>query len=139
MKIKKKKSETTSKPTESLDEYLAKDITPDTQEVESPAKKPTFKILSQMHEQELNMVKSAAKTAGKTVSAWCRKVLVAEAAHVLSVPEPALPDFAHGPNSTVKEAADKLGLSVKEFKRRAAELLVSQTLAPPARVEESAA
>jgi hypothetical protein len=137
VKIKKKK---TIPVTNRIDEDDEVDTSASGNSDDTPtvpkAKRPQFKVLSQMHQEELTLVKRAAAAKGKTVSAWCRRVLVDEAAHTMNVPSPDLPEFAHGPNSTVKAAANKLGLSVAEFKRRAAEMLVSQTLAPVPPAEE---
>jgi hypothetical protein len=89
------------------------------------AKNVTFRTYTAHAE----LVEQAAEKAGKTLSEYCRDVMIPYAAKDLGVPVPSLPDMKRGRfTEIVTEAAKITGLTPEEFMRQASERLAAAAL-----------
>lgn len=79
--------------------------------------------------QHADLIDRAAEKAGKTVSAYCRDLMVPLAAKDLGVPVPELPDMERGRHSEVLERAAALtGLTPEQFARQAIDRMAAAAL-----------
>lgn len=89
------------------------------------AKNVTFRT----YEAHAALVERAADKAGKTISEYCRDIMVPIAAEDLGVPVPPLPDMKRGRYNEVLERAAKLtGMTPDEFQRQASERMAAAVL-----------
>jgi len=89
------------------------------------AKNVTFRTYAAHAE----LVDRAAEKAGKTVSEYCRDLVIPHAASDLGVPVPKLPDMKRGrDNELVTRAAKLTGLTPEEFMRQASARMAAAAL-----------
>lgn len=89
----------------------------------------TKNVTVRCYEIDANAVQRAAERAGKTLSDYCRDVLIPWAYSDLGEKRPNLPTLERGRySSMVEQAAKARGMTRDQFEREAAEMLAAETL-----------